>query len=167
MTTQEIYNECVKIFSSVDLEFNNIEIKINGRLTKTLGRCCYEVQGSKLTPIRLEFSRLVIEKGDSKLIEDVIKHECAHAIATIETGEKQSHNMYFKSVCARIGTTNDTPSTVAKYNAGDAEIYKYIINCEKCKKVVGKYHRAGNVVKMTPYYRCSNCGGSLKVTQNF
>ena len=167
MTTQEIYNECVKVFASVNLEFNNIEIKINGRLTKTLGRCNYKKQDTKLIPVCLEFSRLLVEKGDNKLIEDVIKHECAHAIATIETGASQKHNNYFKSVCARIGTTNDTPSTTAKYNAEDTEIYKYTVICEKCKKVVGRYHRAGNVIKMPSHYGCNYCGGSLKVIQNF
>ena len=166
MTSRQIENRCIEIFKSVNLKFENITVFINGRLTKTLGRCCYERKCGKVTPVRLEFSRQLLETATPQSIDAVILHECAHAIAAIETGESQGHNNYFKSVCARIGTNNDTTTTHVDRTIEENKVYKYFVNCRCCGKTIGKYQRAGKVVKYPSAYQCK-CGGDLEVIQNF
>ena len=167
MTVQEIETRCKEIFSKVNLEFNGITIFINGRLTKTLGRCCYKVSCGKVIPVRLEFSRQLLETATPQSIDSVILHEAAHAIACIETGESQGHNAYFKKVCVRIGTDNDKTKTQVSRVVDDSQIYKYLITCSCCKEIVGKYQRAGKVIKNISYYRCPFCKSSLEIKQNF
>lgn len=169
MSLSEVKNRCVKVFQSAGIDlakYQNIDIAVNARLTRTLGRCCYTRNAGKVTPSKIEFSKLFLETGTKQTIEDVIKHECAHAIACIETGERQGHNNYFKAVCARVGTDNDQCATQAKFEVDDTQVYKYFVYCKKCGKLVGKYHRRGKVIQNLPYYTCK-CGGSLELKQNF
>ena len=166
MTLQEVKERCEKAFASVGLEFKNINVLINGRLTRTLGRCCYERSCGKVVPVRLEFSRQFLETSTEQNIQNVILHECAHAIACIETGERQGHNQYFKNVCKHLGTNNDGTTTAVDSTVSETQLYKYFVICKDCGQMCGKYHRAGKVIKNINYYHCS-CGGNLKVEQNF
>jgi predicted SprT family Zn-dependent metalloprotease len=165
MTIEDIKKECVDTFKLVNLEFKDIDVNINSRLTSAFGKCSFKIVGGKVVPKRLEFSKKMLETATPQSIKDVIKHECAHAIACIETGEKQGHNSYFKSVCARIGTKNDKPYAQLDRIVPDNQIYKYFVTCSCCGKVI-KYQRAGKIIKNINNYRCK-CGGSLKVIQNF
>ena len=168
MTVNEISTKCAETFKKVNLEFKNIEVNINGRLTATLGRCCYIRICGKVAPTKIEISKKLLETGTPHMIEEVIKHECAHAIACIETGEKQGHNGYFKSVCKRIGTDNDTCACkTTERTVSDNKVYKYIVCCKCCGKVVGKYYRAGKVVKYPTNYTSTCCKAGLSVTQNY
>ena len=166
MTIDELKTECSKVFSFVGLEFKGIDIKINGRLTRTHGRCMYQVLRGKVTPIRIEFSRQLLETATPHSILEVLKHECAHAIACIETGEKQGHNAYFKSVCHRIGAEYDTCSSSVERTVEDNQIYKYTVICKDCCKILARYHRAGKIVQHPENYHCK-CGGRISVVQNF
>ena len=167
MTIQEVKTICVNTFAIVGLEFKDIIVLANGRLTRTLGRCCYERKCGKVVPVRLEFSRQLLETATAQSITDVILHECAHAIAAIETGESQGHNKYFKNVCARIGTDNDGTKTKVESTISDTQLYKYFIVCKGCGEVLGKYHRAGKVIKNIDDYSCPHCNHKLSVLQNF
>ena len=164
MTLQEIKERCIAAFKTagLDFEYFGIEVAINGRLTRTLGRCMYKGK----MPCRLEFSRQFIDYSTKKNIQDVILHECAHAIACIRTGEPQGHNAIFKSICKEIGTSLDTTSSKVESTVSDTKLFKYFVSCEKCRQICGKYHRAGKIIKNISNYSCK-CGGSLKVTQNF
>ena len=168
MTIQELTKTCSKVFNMVGLNFEdyNIEVGINGRLTKTLGRCMYIKRVDEIKPYRIEFSKQFLETSTPTCILDVIKHECAHAIATIKTGEKHGHDAYFKSVCAKVGTTNDGVTTDAERTVADDKIFKYFVICENCGKVCGKYHKAGKVIQHPEFYTCE-CGGKINVKKNW
>lgn len=162
MTVQMLETRCAEIFNQVNLPFEGINVSINGRLKRTMGRCKY-IHG---VPISLEFSKSMLDIATPDYIDNVIKHECCHAIAAIETGESQGHNAYFKNVCARVGCSFDSTHSELSATVEETHFYKYIVYCNECGQAVGKYHRAGNVVKTPERYRCK-CGGSLKVVQNF
>ena len=170
MTLKEIERRCKDAFAvaGLDLSYFGIDIAINSRLTRTLGRCMYKRRGEEVFPYRIEFSRKFIETSTAQCIQDVILHECAHAIACIETGDRQGHNAYFKRVCAKLGTTNDGTTTEVELDkaVSEAQVYKYFVVCKECGQVCGKYHRAGKVIKNIEFYHCS-CGGNLNVIQNF
>ena len=87
-----------------------VPVKINSRLSSTLGRVKYEwVNPYKETvrPTIIEFSKSFLENGSEESIDSVIKHECAHYCVTIQTDKRQGHNKIFKDMCHRLGTNND------------------------------------------------------------
>lgn len=150
---------CEKAFTRAGYDFNNydIAIVINGRITKTLGRCFYKRERNKVVPTKIEISRQLIETSSTQTIVDVIYHECAHALASIETGEQQGHNKIFKEMCARIGTTNDGVSTHVERTVTQEEVYKYTIYCPNCG-FRGGYNRMCKTLQNLAYCSCKDCG---------
>lgn len=163
MTEKDLTARCTEICKSVGYDFT-IPVKINKRLTRTLGRVLFYSYSGYVTPESMEFSYKLLETGDTSTIDDVIKHECAHYLVIKETHEDHGHDKVFKEMCARIDCTfNTTTVEVAAYTP---DTYKYIVTCVACGKIVGRYHRAGKVVKFPSHYHCK-CSGHLTVTQNW
>lgn len=169
LSLSRVKEHCREAFRKAGYDFDNynIEVSFNGRLTKTLGRCIGKYRGNEFYPVKIEFSKLLIETSTDKSVVDVIYHECAHALVDIETKTHHGHDKVFKEMCARIGTTNDgTVTKDLERTVSEEEVYKYFIKCCDCRRIVGKRHRLCNVVKNPQLYHCS-CGGSLEVIQNF
>ena len=146
---------------------NSIEIKINGRLTRTLGRCMYKNIYEIATPYKIEFSKQFLETSTDDCIESVIAHEACHALVAIETGVAHHHDEYFKEMCRRVGCTNDGRTTQVESTVDDRALYKYFVVCKECGKVVGMFHRAGKIVKNSEHYKSKCCKGSLLVEKNW
>lgn len=163
MTEKDLTARCVEICKSAGYDFT-IPVKINKRLTRTLGRVLFFSCGGYTTPESMEFSYKLLEVGDPATIDNVIKHECAHYLVIVETHENHGHDKVFKEMCARINCTFDATKT--KVAAYSPDTYKYIVTCSSCGEIVGRYHRAGKVVQHPNYYTCK-CGGRLTVTQNW
>ena len=168
MDFKNVLVHITEIFAKSGYDFSTcgIDVKINKRLTKTLGRCIGVWHGDLYIPQKIEFSAELLTTSTDKSIIDVIYHECAHALVGLETGEKHGHDAVFKAMCRRIGTDNDGISTKVERTVEDTEIYKYFVYCNQCGQIVSKYRRAGNVVKHPECYHCK-CGGSLRVVQNY
>lgn len=166
MELNKIKEECKKCFDTCGVDFSGIEVAVNGRLTRTLGRCRYAVHAGRPVPRRIEFSRQFLETSSEESIISIIRHECAHAIVTLRTKEKHGHDAVFKECCAELGTVND--GCIAKEidrAEGYEKTYKYNVICTSCGKSCN-YSRAGKVVKYANLYNCT-CGGNLKVIQNW
>lgn len=134
-------------------------ISINGRLSRTLGRVCYEYVYDVLIPSKIEFSKQFIENSSDEDIHDVILHEAAHYIATTRTGERHGHDNYFKAICAEIGTNNNRTFFVEREVAAKT---KYTVKCG-CGFEHG-YSRRGKVIEQGI---CPVCGGELDINQNW
>ena len=160
MTMHNILKICKETFEKEKMIFN-IPVEINGRLKRTLGRCTYEKYDDVTVPILIEFSRDLIESDDIEQIRETIIHECAHAIVTLQTGERHGHDELWKRTCRRLGIAGER---CAKKPA--SENYKYICTCADCGKIVGRYFRAGKVVREPWLYHCK-CGGKIEVEQLF
>lgn len=167
-TIEELTKECNNIIKNAGISLPDLQIKINGRLKKTLGRCKYNVSCGRPVPYCIEFSRDLLETATPHSIMEVVRHECAHAIVTVRTGERHGHDSVFKKVCTEIGTDNyGTHYDAIERTVDPNTLYKYLIFCRDCGKLVARYHRAGKVVKETSRYFCKNCGGSLRVDQQY
>ena len=135
-----------------------VPVELNGRLTKTLGRVVFlkDYKG-KCTPVKIEFSKRLVETGSEKDLKEVILHETAHYIVTMVTKEDHGHDKVFKAMCAEIGTSNDTPHTTLE----KPMVKKYEVKCQDCGRVVAAYDRKGKVLqsimKGEKYYQCKNC----------
>ena len=148
----------------------NVPITINSRLTRTLGRVTNDYIGAIDTwrPTKVEFSKQFIETSSDASIEDVIKHEAAHFIATSRTGKNCGHNSYFKKVCAEIGTTNDGTTTKVERTVDESSLYKYAIYCDTCDKVIDGKSRMCRTIKEIKFCTCKACNTSnLRVIQNW
>ena len=147
-----------------------VPVKLNGRLTRTLGRVHQRRDNGKTEwhPYLVEFSKQMIETATDNTIRDVLLHEAAHYIAVVRTGEAHGHDAYFKAICAEIGTTNDTTHTKVESTVAQEELYKYTIYCPTCNKIIGGYNRMCKTLKMIDLCTCRECSkGGLIYTQNW
>ena len=166
MTEKDLTEMCKEICAKVNHEFT-IPVKINKRLTRTLGRVTWIRTNGQVRSTLMEISYQLLATATDDSIQAVVAHECAHYLVTEETRESHGHDAVFKAMCARIGCTNDgTVCHELCRKAPETDVYKYFVTCKKCGKIVGKYHRAGNLVQHPDWYSCK-CGGKLTVTQNW
>ena len=166
LTEKDITTMCKEICAVAGYDFT-IPVKINKRLTRTLGRVSWIKTNGKVRSTLMEISYQLLATATFDSIQAVVAHECAHYLVNEETHETHGHDMVFKSMCARIGCTNDGSICHSlSREVPETQIYKYFVICNKCGHIVGKYHRAGKIVKNVNLYKC-NCGGTLEVIQNF
>ena len=165
LTEKDLTEMCEKICATQGYNFA-IPLKINKRLTTTLGRVRYEKRNNHIVCLDMEFSYNFLSNATFDQIEKVVKHECAHYLVFRETHERHAHDFAFKEMCKRIGCTNDKRIFDENIeNINNVDDFKYLVYCDTCKKLVAKYHRAGKVVKMPHLYKCK-CGGNLIVKEN-
>ena len=109
-------------------------IRINSRLSRTLGRVMYAHGAVD----RMEFSKQYIENATDDCVFQTILHECAHYIAFIRTHERHGHDLYFKTICAEIGCTEDQTTSHVEALRSDTELYRYTIYCPNCGCIGGQ-----------------------------
>ena len=165
LNEKDLTKMCEEICNRVGYEFT-IPVKINKRLTRTLGRVSWIKNNGIVKSTLMEISYQLLNTATLDSITAVVEHECAHYLVTMETHENHGHDKVFKAMCARIGCTNDgTCYHSLDREVPETQIYKYFVKCENCGSV-GKFHRAGKIVQHPELYKCK-CGGSLHVIQNF
>lgn len=171
MTVEDIKEYCREAFekASYDFDYFGIEVSINGRLTRTLGRCLYkrDIITNDIIPTKIEISKQLLETSTLDDIISIIYHECCHALVTIETGEKHGHDAVFKAMCKKVGTKNDTCATKVKRTIEEDKIYKYCVFCKKDGFVAG-YSKMCPTLKNLSSCICNKCGKSnLYYKQNW
>ena len=142
----------------------NIEVSINGRLTRTLGRVKSIGTKANCRPISMEFSREMLETVTKEDIMSVIEHEWAHYYVTKTTHEDHGHDAVFKALCASLGCHGTTTIKVERTVEKQA---KYSVYCEECGKLVGEYGRKCKTVNNPELFRSNCCKKGLKVIQNY
>lgn len=166
LNEKELTQICIEICAKVNQDFT-IPVKINKRLTRTLGRVSWIRINGKVQNTLMEISYQLLATATLDSIKEVIAHECAHYLVNEETHENHGHDAIFKAMCNRIGCTNDgTVCHSLDREVPETQIYKYFVTCEDCGSIIGKYHRTGKIVQHPEYYTCK-CGGRLIVTKNF
>jgi predicted SprT family Zn-dependent metalloprotease len=166
-TIEIIKNLCIEYCGRADVEFD-APVKINNRLTRTLGRCKYINENNKWKPVQIEISGHLLKTATDSSIEAVIAHECAHYVTCALTHTKHGHDSTFRFYCEKIGTNNSmTCYDDLKRTKSNEEIYKYTIYCSKCGKFIGGRSRACNVTKNPQNYFSNCCDADIKIIQNW
>lgn len=167
-TLERVQKEFNIICSKAGVEVD-APIKLNGRLTKCLGRVRYCCLGGECAPILVEFSKQLLATATDDSILGIIKHEAAHFIVLKRTYKNHGHDAVFKAVCAEIGTTYDNAVVQTEKIVDSSAVFKYEVFCPTCnKKLKGGFHKQGSRLKRIGNYRCVNCGqGGLQVIQNW
>lgn len=166
-TVERITELCIEYCGRCDVKFNS-PVVINGRLTRTLGRCYSMRTGKVWNPIRIEISRQLLETATDASIESVIAHECAHYVVCAITHEEHGHDATFRFYCEKIGTTNDAAicNSIERTKSNE-EIYKYTIYCSKCGKFICGRSRSCNITKNPDMFSTQCCYAKIKVMKNW
>jgi len=113
-----------------DLE--GFSLKINGRLTRVLGRCVWD-RGREGN--RIELAKWLVETRDSQEIRDTLLHEVAHAIA----GPTANHGPDWKMAARMVGARPETKCRKASIvSPSQKRPPKYTVLCPSCKAEFGR-----------------------------
>ena len=135
------------------------EIKINGRLTKALGRCQAIITQDRISgaiktvnPIGIDISKRFMEVATPEEIIDVLAHEFAHYCTFKTVGEHDHNTLEFKKFCEILGTTH-APSMSTKNKIRK----KYDVYCSCCSKHLTSKATANAGVIQNPKRYSSGC----------
>ena len=167
MTIQEITDYCKELSSQVNDTFS-IPVKINGRLSKCLGRVTiHRNENNEWTPLCLELSKRVTQYAEEEDLLAVIRHEWCHYYITKTTREDHDHDEKFKELCQRFDAV-EKRSTRIHYTVPIDELYKYTVYCPTCNRVIDRFMRMNKTLRMLDFCTCKKCGnGGLYYKQNW
>lgn len=129
----------------VNIEWDRLTVKVDGRFTKALGKAGPD--GYHTARIRVSSQHYVDRRYSWERCKETLRHELAHAWQARWLGYT-SHGPTFRQKARELDVEN-----VDHY---DEDEPRYVMHCQGCG---GSYtrHRRSKRVK-TPYYRCSSCG---------
>ena len=160
MELNDVINECYRLSDRMGAYFD-LPVRINNRLTRTLGRVCFEYG----TPYVMEISGPMLATCTDESIIQVVRHEWAHWYAWYMTGEPHGHDELFRDICEKIDCEHDRAKNKVERLEGARPIYKYTITCECGGE--WNYARMCDTIRYIDQYTCPRCGGKLKVKQNW
>ena len=167
MELQEV-KEMLKSLSLRHGDIFDIEVSINGRLTRTLGRVMLSGTKSNCKPSSMEFSRQMLETVAREDIESVVQHEWAHYYITKMTGVDHGHDKMFKELCANIGCHGTISIKVERtIEVKSKSKSKYSVYCADCGKLVAEYSRKCKTTNNPEMYHSKCCNAQLRVVQNY
>ena len=166
-TLKDIENYCNEISAKVNDTFT-CPVKLNGRITRTLGRVISHKVNGMWEPEVLEISKQLLETSSDESVKAVIEHEWCHYYVTKTTGENHGHDATFKAACAKIGCTNDGVSTTVERTVSDSTLYKYQVFCPTCDKFICNRRRKVEWMDRMDECWCPTCKGKgLVLIQNW
>ena len=157
----EMYHKAMEIMKTIDCDKSLIEvgnIKLNGRLSRTLGRCF-------MKSANIEISKEFFYYGKEEDIFETILHEMAHRVCI---GNDDGHGANWQYVVNQINKKLGT--NITQYAGANKIEYRATLDngkyatfmCNDC----GKQHVVTiSRLKLTPMevesrYKC-NCGGHI------
>ena len=164
---QEIEEYMRELANDIGLVYDT-PIKINRRLTRTLGRVISEpAMFDSYKPLVVEFSKQFLETSTDESVRQTVMHEFAHWAVLVETGQPHGHDAEFKAMCRKIGCDFNKAHTHVERTVSNDKIFKYTVRCNECGNEV-HFNRAGKTVKYVHWYNCGRCGcPDLEVIQNW
>lgn len=98
------------------LENESIELVINGRLRRALGRTWMYRDGftNEYHCKKIELSKKYLDIATTENIIDTIKHEVMHVITNVEHNENCNHDKRFKENCKLYGCCGMSTKKVDK-----------------------------------------------------
>lgn len=166
-TEERIRERCIEYCGRCFVSFD-VPVVINKRIKRTLGRCFIKRTGLAARPYKIEIAQFLLDNATDKSIEAVIAHECAHYIAAVMAPSSQGHDEIFKSICKRIGTTNDGANySDIEWAITPDKMYKYSFYCKKCGEFICGRSRKCHSVTHPEFYMSPCCDAEIEVKQNW
>lgn len=160
----KLYGECVEEMKRINMDISNriVGIKINSRLSRTLGRCVYShLNGNYI----IEVAPCMLKNGvEVKAVKDTIIHELIHTCPNC-----MNHGWEWKRRADRVnrmlGYSISRCATTSELEADGVEVkkpvYKYALECKECGKQY-MYKRWCDSLEYPNRYRCGVCNGEFK-----
>lgn len=162
MTIDEVKKRCENLAEQYGYKLD-VPVEANGRIKSTLGRVKFQIKGKVCTPIKIEFSEELLKCSDVE-VDETIRHEMAHFFVLKDTRANHNHDDVWKIWAMRLGA-RPRATVRRKGPYPGKETYRYIIECSKCGKVIGKYKRASKVVQNSKSYRSRCCNAKIRVKE--
>lgn len=125
-----------------------IPVVWNGRLTRSMGRFVYRLQGSKREPVKIEMSKYAAQFIDRNIFIAVLLHEMSHYHLFVQNKAFHDHHPVFEQELHRVGAIST--------NTVKLPMKVYKLSCKKCNKPLGHMKRF-NPEK----YRSPCCHGDI------
>lgn len=141
---REFANDFLKEHFGLELE---IPIKVNTRLSSTLG--CFRImrRHGSLTPVRIDMNAHLMENASPDMILDVLKHELIH-YALFKLGKPYGDNdKHFRETCKSLNVVLTHSINIIQ------PVHIYTCGCREFK-------RTRRLNKNRGYY-CGTCGKEL------
>lgn len=135
--------------SSFIITLSQVEFKLNGRLTKTLGRYQYYARDGKILPVNIELSKKLATYGTFDEVMSTALHEMAHLVLSLFRKDGRFHDgdEPFEYLLKVLGASS------TRVQAIDFPKHSY-----KCKCNVHTMARRARTVK----YSCRSCEATLE-----
>lgn len=110
-----------------------IPVTWNGRLTRSMGRFVYRLQGTKREPVQIEMSKYAAQFIDRDIFIAVLLHEMSHYHLFIQNKPFHDHHPVFEQELRRVGAIST--------NTVRLPVKVYKLSCKKCKQPLGHMKR--------------------------
>jgi predicted SprT family Zn-dependent metalloprotease len=122
-------------------------IRVNTRMSRTLGRCDHHTR-------TIQLARWVFERCPWEEIEDLVRHEVAHALA----GPRAGHGPRWKTLAVQLGARPTACTRPEGWTSPSQDRPRNIrLECLACGFVYPRKNRV-----RVERFRCSRCGGELR-----
>lgn len=158
-----VNNEVIKFIERCEeiygREFDKtIKVRINGRLTSSLGY--FKHQGKK--SLEIDIAKRLVESNLSELIIDTIGHEVIHYVL-FELGEyNKVHGEKFKSLCRKLGIE---PISYGKWENEMLREQRSMLRKEYYKDKNEKFYNKKNNARYILKCKYCDCAGFYKVAR--
>lgn len=141
---------------------DRISLSINQRAKRRLG-CCKLNRSDIRQKYAIEISLVCSNLNDFEL-KNIVMHELIHTLPGC-----MNHGAKWKDISRRVNaaygyniTTTADYSKIGLDGAVSEPIYNYKVTCESCGQSLYRIKRS-KIVRNPGMYRCSKCGGFLRV----
>lgn len=158
-----LFNECVEELKRINMDISNniVEVKVNGRLSRSLGRCVYNRRyGSytiEINPCMLGDS-VEINATKNTIIHELI-HTCPgcmnHGYQWKRRGDRVNRMLGYN--ISRCASSNELEADGVEIKLRE---YKYALECPTCGNQ-WKYRRWCESLENPSRYQCSKCKSKL------
>lgn len=125
-----------------------VPVKINNRLSRSLGRFVYNAREE--LPVSIEFAGFYLENGTEEQIISTIKHECIHYALFVLGKPHRDGNPYFENELRKHGSCSTNTQRVKR---------TFMVNVYTCDCNV--FHRRRKLRGNGMYHRCTICKSTL------
>ena len=149
MVIEEGLVEMKEVPSSFIIALSRVEFKLNGRLSKTLGRYQYFPNNGKILPVRIELSKKLATYGTFDEVVSVALHEMAHLVLSLyrKDGQFGDGDVPFELLLKALGAS----STQVK----DVDFPRHTYKCKCAIHTMNRRARRAT-------YSCRACDGTLE-----
>ena len=107
---------------------------------------------------RIYLSKDIMLTGNSRLVMNVLAHECLHAILQRDIGHGEKFLL-----CARIlNELLELNIKAGENNVKELNHFRYVVFCPHCHKAIKYFQRKGKMVKFPGFYYHRACHTALQ-----